>query len=105
MGCIQSTWRSTKDYRYRRRALWGDLVNQKSRRSQRERMGCDIDKSGWDVKKVDFARYAFGSFILWNANVQDLLEPKALVYEKKKEESGMTAEEEAELAELMSDDE
>jgi hypothetical protein len=38
--------------------------------------------------------------------VTDLLEPKPLVYEKKKEEgSGMTAEEEAELAELMSDDE
>jgi hypothetical protein len=41
-----------------------------------------------------------------DANGTDLLEPKALVYEKKKEEdSGMTAEEEAELAELMSDDE
>jgi hypothetical protein len=40
-----------------------------------------------------------------DANGTDLLEPKALVYEKKKEESGMTAEEEAELAELMSDEE
>ena len=68
-------------------------------------MGCDIDESGWNIKEVDFARYAFGSFILWNANVQDLLEPKALVYEKRKDESGMTAEEEAELAELMSDNE
>lgn len=40
-----------------------------------------------------------------DANGTDLLEPKALVYEKKKEESGMTAEEEAELAELMPDEE
>ena len=54
---------------------------------------------------MDFEGYAFGSLNLVNANVPDLLEPKALVYEKKKEESGMTAEEEAELAELMSDDE
>ena len=38
-------------------------------------------------------------------DVTDLLEPKPLVYERKKTESGMTAEEEAELAELMSDDE
>lgn len=68
-------------------------------------MGCDIDESGWNVKEVDFAGYAFGSFNLINANVPDLLEPRALVYEKKKEESGMTAEEEAELAELMSNDE
>lgn len=35
----------------------------------------------------------------------ELLEPKPLVYEKKKEESSMTEEEERELAELMSDDE
>jgi len=38
-------------------------------------------------------------------DMADLLEPKTLVYERKKTESGMTAEEEAELAELMSDDE
>lgn len=35
----------------------------------------------------------------------ELLEPKPLVYERKKEETGMTEEEERELAELMSDDE
>lgn len=36
--------------------------------------------------------------------IADLLEPQALVYERKKEESGMTEEEERELAELMSDE-
>lgn len=39
------------------------------------------------------------------ADWAELLEPKPLVYERKKEESSMTEEEERELAELMSDDE
>jgi hypothetical protein len=64
MGCIQFTWRCTKDYRYCRRALRGDLIDQESRRSQGEGMGCDIDKSRWDIAEVDFARYAFGSLDL-----------------------------------------
>ena len=35
----------------------------------------------------------------------ELLEPKPLVYERKTEDTGMTEDEERELAELMSDDE
>jgi hypothetical protein len=60
----------------------------------------------WMGRCVDGpCRVSTGSDDFRDANGTDLLEPKALVYEKKKEESGMTAEEEAELAELMSDDE
>jgi hypothetical protein len=67
-------------------------------------MGGCIDESGRDIEEMDFARYASLSN-LGVADATDLLEPRPLVYEKKKTESGMTAEEEAELAELMSDDE
>jgi len=105
MGCFHSARRCTEDNSYRGRTLWRDLINQEPGGSEGERVGCHLYKSGWDIETVDSAGCVLLPNLPDNADEADLLEPKPLVYEKKKEEeSGMTAEEEAELAELMSDD-
>jgi hypothetical protein len=85
--------------------LRGDLVHQKLGGSKGERVGCHLYKSGWNIETLDFAGCVPLPNLPDNPDKADLLQPKPLIYEKKKEESGMTAEEEAELAELMSDDE
>lgn len=76
------------------------------------------EKGGWLCRLVSMGLYVAGlpqvsqTHSEWFQHKQEvadwateLLEPKSLVYEKKKEESSMTEEEERELAELMSDDE